>query len=102
MYGKPGMVFSFFAATSLILIFINKLWAKRVLIFFAALNLGYLFKTYVIYTSCYKGYCPEKQYGLYCIIICSIVLLLVSFFPDIKLSDNEEAETTSTSANNEK
>lgn len=96
MYGKPGIAFSFFAVISVIVIFINKIWAKRTLIFVAALNLGYLLKTYVIFTSCYKGYCPEKQYGLYCVIISSIVLLLISFFPDIKLSENEKTETDTT------
>ncbi|HSN10278.1 MAG TPA: hypothetical protein VLS85_14660 [Hanamia sp.] len=96
VYGKPGVAFTFFAVVSLVLIFINKLWAKRTLIFFAALNIGYLLKTYVIFTSCYKGYCPQKEYGLYCLIISSVFLLLVSFFPDIKLSDNEKKETDTT------
>jgi hypothetical membrane protein len=52
-----------------------------------------LLKTYVIFTSCYKGYCPQKEYGIYFLIISSVVLLLVSFFPDTKLSDNEKTET---------
>lgn len=89
VYGKPGVAFTFFAVVSLILIFINKIWAKRTLIFFAALNIGYLFKTYVIFTSCYKGYCPQKQYGLYFLIISSIALLLVSFFPDLKINETD-------------
>lgn len=93
VYGKPGVAFTFFAVVSLVLIFINKLWAKRTFIFVAALNLGYLLKTYVIFTSCYKGYCPQKEYGIYFLIISSVVLLLVSFFPDTKLSDNEKTET---------
>lgn len=93
VYGKPGVAFTFFAVVSLVLIFINKLWAKRTLIFVAALNLGYLLKTYVIFTSCYKGYCPKKEYGIYFLIISSVILLLVSFFPDTKLSDNEKTET---------
>ncbi len=92
VYGKPGIAFTFFAVISVLLIFINKIWAKRTLIFFAALNVGYLLKTYVIYTSCYKGYCPEKQYGIYFLIISSIILLLISFFPDVKLNDNENPE----------
>jgi len=92
IYGKPGVAFTFFAVVSLVLIFVNKLWAKRTLIFFAALNLGYFLKTYVIFTSCYKGYCPQNEYGLYCVMISSVVLLLVSFFPDLKLSDNEKKE----------
>ena len=98
VYGKPGIAFTFFAIISVILLFINTIWAKRTLIFVAALNLGYLLKTYVIYTSCYKGYCPEKQYGIYFLIISSVVLLLISFFPDLKVSDNEKAEVD-TSAN---
>ena len=94
VYGRPGIAFTFFAVISIILLFINKIWAKRTLIFFAALNLGYLLKTYVIYTSCYKGYCPEKQYGIYFLIISSVVLLLISFFPDLKVSDNEKTEAS--------
>ena len=89
MYGKPGMVFVFFAVASLILIFVNKIWAKRTLIFFAALNAGYLLKTFVIFTSCYKGYCPEKQYGIYLLIISCVTLLVVSFFPDLKVKDDK-------------
>jgi len=97
VYGKPGIAFTFFAVISAALLFINKIWAKRTLIFFAALNAGYLLKTYVIYTSCYKGYCPEKQYGIYFLIISSLVLLLNSFFPDIRVPDNEKTETQSSS-----
>jgi uncharacterized membrane protein YjjP (DUF1212 family) len=85
MYGKPAKVFIFFAISSLILILLNKVWAKRTLIFFAALNIGYLLKTYVIFTSCYNTYCPQKQYGLYLLIISCVVLMVVSFFPDLKL-----------------
>ena len=94
IYGRPGVVFTFFAAVSIILIFINKIWAKRILIFIQALNIGYLLKTYVIFTSCYKGYCPEKEYGLYWVIISSVVLLVISFFPDIKLSEEKEIDAT--------
>ena len=92
IYGRPGVVFTFFAAFSIVLIFINKIWAKRTLIFVQALNLGYLLKTYVIFTSCYKGYCPEKQYGLYLVIIISVILLVISFFSDIQLSEEKKNE----------
>jgi hypothetical protein len=93
MYGRPGKVFIFFAISSLILIFTNKIWAKRTLIFFAALNIGYLLKTYVIFTSCYNTYCPQKQYGLYLVILSSVVLMIVSFFPDLKLVKEDESAT---------
>lgn len=101
MYGKPGMVFVFFAVASVILIFINKIWAKRTLIFFAALNAGYLLKTYVIFTSCYRGYCPDKQYGIYLLAISCVTLLVVSFFPDLKVTDNKSDEDLPPSQVNE-
>lgn len=94
IYGRPGVVFTFFAGLSIIFIFINKIWAKRALIFVQALNIGYLLKTYVIFTACYKGYCPIKEYGLYFGIISSVVLLLISFFPDIKLIEDKEIDAS--------
>ena len=92
IYGRPGKVFTFFAVLSIVFILINKIWAKRAVIFLQALNIGYLLKTYVIFTSCYKGFCPTKQYGIYFLIISSVILLLISFFPDIKLKEEELAE----------
>jgi|SRR5690348_10770679 len=92
IYGRPGKVFTFFAALSIIFILINKIWAKRAVIFLQALNIGYLLKTYVIFTSCYKGFCPTKQYGMYFLIISSVVLLVISFFPDLKLKEEEITE----------
>ncbi len=92
MYGKPGILFTFFAAVSVLLVFINKIWAKRTLIFFAAFNLGYLIKTYITYTSCYGGYCPQKQYGLYLLIFSAVSLMIVSLFPDLELKINESTD----------
>lgn len=94
IYGKPGKVFIFFAVLSAILIFLNKVWAKRTLIFLAAFNVGYLIRTYILYTSCYRAFCPEKQYGLYLLIVGCVLLLIVSFFPNLKLKD-EIIETES-------
>jgi hypothetical protein len=94
IYGKPGKVFIFFAVISAILILLNKVWAKRTLIFLAAFNVGYLIRTYILYTSCYRAFCPEKQYGLYLLIVGGVLLLIVSFFPNLKLKD-EIIETES-------
>jgi hypothetical protein len=92
VYGKPAMFFIFFAIASVLLIRVDKIWSKRTHIFLAALNIGYLVKTYILFTSCYNAYCPEKRYGLYLLILSCGVLLVVSFFPDMKLvRDDEES-----------
>src|SRR5664279_1450548 len=68
VYGKPAIVFIFIAVASVLLIYLDKIWAKRTQIFLSALNIGYLIKTYILFTSCYNAYCPEKKFGLYVLI----------------------------------
>jgi len=92
IYGKPGKVFIFFAVCSAVFIFLDKIWAKRTLVFLAALNIGYLIKTYVLFTTCYSAICPQKLYGLYLLILSCIVLTIVSIFPNLKLQENDPEE----------
>ena len=87
IYGKPAMFFIFFAIASVLLIYLDKVWAKRTHIFLAALNVGYLIKTYILFTSCYNAYCPEKKIGLYLLILSSAVLMIVSIFPNTKVEN---------------
>lgn len=91
IYGKPGVFFVFIAVTSAILISLDKIWAKRTHIFLCAINIGYLIKTYILFTSCYNAYCPEKKSGLFLLILSCILLLIVSVFPDVKIADKDVA-----------
>ncbi len=90
MYGKPGMFIMFFAIASLVLIYLDKIWAKRLHIILSAVNIGYLIRIYILFTSCYNTYCPEKKAGLYLLILSSVVMMVVSLFPDMKIADSEE------------
>lgn len=92
IYGKPGKVFIFFAVCSAILIFLDKIWAKRALVFLAAINLAYLIKTYVLFTTCYSTVCPVKLWGLYLLMASCVLLVIVSIFPNLKLQESELQE----------
>ncbi len=92
IYGRPGKVFVFIAVCSAILIYLDKIWAKRTLLFFVALNIGYLIKTYVLFTTCYSTICPQKEYGLYVLIFSSVLLSVVSIFPNLKVEDEDEVD----------
>ncbi len=81
MYGKPGKFLVIFSVLSILLLLVNKVWAKRTFIFLAAIIISYAFKTYVLYTSCYNAYCPEKKPGIYLVLIASVILLIVAVFP---------------------
>ena len=89
IYGKPGMFFTFIGLASIVLIYLNKVWAKRTHIFLCALNIGYLIKTYILYTSCYNAYCPEKKPAIYLLIVSCLMLFISSIFPDTKLDESE-------------
>jgi hypothetical protein len=90
IYGKPGLFFAFIAIMSVFLILLDKVLAKRTHVFLCALNIGYLIKTYILFTSCYNAYCPEKKIGIYLLIASCILLLIVSLFPDVKLLNENE------------
>lgn len=90
IYGKPGKVFIFIAVFSVILILLNKIWAKRALIFLSAINIAYFIKTYVLFTTCYATLCPQKEYGLYLLMASSILLMAVTIFPNVKLVEKKK------------
>lgn len=90
-YGKPGKVFIFLAVLSVILLFVQKVWAKRMHIFVAGLIIAYAIKTYILYTSCYNAYCPDKRYGIYLVILSAIFIMLSAVFPDTKLPEQKNA-----------
>jgi len=83
-YGKPGKFISACAVISAVLILLKKIWAKRVHLFLAALTVGYAIKTYILFTSCYEAYCPDKKTGIYLMMGCCVVILIAAIFPDMK------------------
>lgn len=92
IYGKPGKVFIFFAVLSGAMILLNKIWAKRFILFLAAINVAYFIKTYILFTTCYSALCPVKQYGLYLLMAGSAFLMIIALFPDMKLAEKNEVE----------
>jgi hypothetical protein len=91
-YGKPGKFLSIFAVTALALMLLPKIWAKRTNLFVCALAVGYAIKSYILFTSCYNAYCPEKKLGIYLMLASTIVMLLASIFPDLKLKPSENKQ----------
>jgi hypothetical protein len=85
IYGKPGKFFIIFSVICVLMMFIEKVWAKFVHIFFAGVILAYALKTYHLYTSSYNAYSPEKQLGIYLLLILSVLSFVISLFPDMKI-----------------
>jgi hypothetical protein len=88
-YGKPGIIFSFFALLILIFMLLPKVWAKRANLFMSAFTLAYAIRTFIVFGSCYNNYCPQKLFGLYLMLGCTVIMLLASAFPNVNLSDKK-------------
>jgi hypothetical protein len=66
------------------------IWAKRTNLFFCAFNLAWAIRNYILITMCREGDCPEKQTGIYLMMISSALMLLISFIPEIKINKEEK------------
>jgi len=84
--GKPGLVNIFMSVISIILFILPSISAKRINLFVGVFNLAWAIRNYFIVTLCQMGDCPEKKIGIYLLVILSIVLLLMTFFPKVDLN----------------
>lgn len=84
-YGKPGKLLTILSGIILLFMLLPKIWAKRTNLFLSALTVAYAFKSYVLFTSCYNNYCPEKKYGVIIMLIASVIMLVASAFPYLRL-----------------
>ncbi len=89
-YGKPGKFFVFFSIIAFGLIVLQKVWAQRIHLFFAGVMLAYAIKTYILYTSCYNAYCPDKKAGIFLMLGLTLVIFASSLFPDIKIDTGKK------------
>ena len=89
-FGKPG--YAHFVLSFFFIIFhlIPKLWAKRSNLLIVALNLAWAVRNYFIISVCREGDCPEKQIGLWLVLVASVLMLVAALFPDIQLKEENK------------
>ena len=88
-FGKPAYIHFMLVGLIIVFSFIKQIWAKRFNLLFAAINLAWAIKNFVVMTKCEAGECPEKQTGLYLLVVASIALLITAFFPNMKIPRDE-------------
>lgn len=88
-YGKPGVFLTIVAIAAFAFMYIPKVWAKRTNLFLCAIGVGYAIKSFILFTSCYNAYCPEKKPGIYLVLICTIIMLVSAALPDLKIKNKK-------------
>jgi hypothetical protein len=91
-YGRPGKVLLVLGVVAIILFLIPRLWAKRVNIFTAAILLAWSFKSYLLYTACYRGICPGSRIGLFFVLGGAVIVLIASLTPKLPVKTGSTPE----------
>ncbi len=85
-YGKPGLMNVFLCSVAILCFLVPKIGAKRTNLFICAFNLAWCIKNFLVISQCQQGECPEKLFGIYAIVFLSIVMMVMSLIPKVKLS----------------
>jgi hypothetical protein len=85
VYGKPGYVFVVMSIITIVFFAIQRVWAKRWNMFICALVLSYAIKSFIMFSGCYRGICPDKLAGLWIMLAAAVLMMVMALFPDIKL-----------------
>jgi hypothetical protein len=81
-FGKPGYFNLLMTGVYILLTFVPRLWAKRLNLIVAAINIAWAFRNFIILSRCEGGECPEKQTAFYIMLFASVVMLLGSLLTD--------------------
>ncbi len=84
-YGRPGKFLVVFAAMSLVLKLLPKIWAKRTDLFMCAVVLAYTLRCYFEFTGNYNGITPIAKPGIYMLLFSAIVMQVAAIFPDLRV-----------------
>jgi hypothetical protein len=85
IYGVPGKVFIVMCIVASILFLIPRVWAKRTNFLICALVMAYAIKSFILYSGCYRGICPEKKAGLWIVLASAALMLVMALLPDTKV-----------------
>jgi hypothetical protein len=85
-YGKPGKALILLAALASMCFLIRRVWAKRGNFFISALLIAYAIRSFMVFSGCYRGICPEKREGLWIMLISATIILIMAVLPDIKIT----------------
>ena len=86
-FGSQIQSHGFFATTMIVCFYMSRIWANRLNVFLGGINLAWAFKNFLIFSMCRGGECPEKQIGLYLLLIFASILFVMSLLPKLDVKN---------------
>ena len=84
-YGRPAKVLIALGVLEIAFFLVPRIWAKRANIFVAAITLAWSFKSYLLYTACYRGICPGARVGLFLVLGGAVMVMVASLTPRLPI-----------------
>ncbi len=83
VYGRPGRIFLALGILQIVLFLVPKVWAKRANMFVSAITIAFAVKSYILFTACYQGICPDKRAGVFLILAAPVIMLIAALLVDL-------------------
>jgi hypothetical protein len=91
-YGRPGLLNLIMAVMAILFFLLPYIFAKRANIFIGAFNIAWSMRNFILLSKCYGGDCPIRKTGLYLLMGASLVLMVMTFLPDLEIGQNPPVE----------
>jgi hypothetical protein len=89
-WGRPGYFTILVSAIILLLALIPRIWAQRISIFTAALNIGWTLRNFFVLSACSGGICPERQPAFYAYLILALLLFASIIIQKMNLPPSDD------------
>ena len=83
-YGKAGYPIITLTVIIFLLMFVNRIWAKRLNLFLNALLIAYTIRTYIIFTSALFINEVDKKAGIYLVLILPVIMMVGCLSAEVK------------------
>ena len=94
-YGRPGRLLTVFSLAMMLLFLIPRVWAKRINMLVAAITIAFAIRSFLLFTACYRGICPEKRIGVFLVLLAAAITLLAALLPDLPLRQEQQQDQSS-------
>lgn len=89
-FGKPGYLHLLMVFFFLIFHFTPRLWAKRFNLLVVGINTAWFIRNFFLIAVCRGGECPERQSGLYMLLLATMLMLVAALFPDMEITETKK------------
>ena len=88
-FGMPVLMNLFMIGVAIIFFLVPKLWAKRANPFVGAINFAWAVRNLLLLSTCRTGECPQTTVWLYVYFTASLILLVMTVLPDMKVIEKK-------------